>query len=141
MNHSCSQSRYPKSMHGSTNYPAVGRKSASFFIVLLASAVQEHSHWRGAEPKRRQWRMKRGESLVSKEVCRTAEKADDYYEPDRANAVKRDGVRLPYAPLKTLRINILKVFTLQNRSCKCMQILQAYIRTLNKLGSYEFALS
>ena len=55
-------------------------------------------HWRGAEPKRRQWRMKRGGSLVSKGACRTAEKADDYCEPDRASVARRDGVRLPYAP-------------------------------------------
>lgn len=45
-------------------------------------------HWRGAEPKRCRWQMKRGGSLVSKGVCRTAEKADDYCEPDRTNEVK-----------------------------------------------------
>ena len=55
-------------------------------------------HWRGAEPKRRQWRIKRGGSRVSKGVCQAEEKADDNCEPDRANKVKRDGVRLPYAP-------------------------------------------
>ena len=45
-------------------------------------------HWRGAEPKRCRWQMKRGGSLVSKGVCRTTEKADDYCEPDRTNEVK-----------------------------------------------------
>ena len=66
-------------------------------------------HWRGAEPKRRQWRMKRGGSLVSKGVCQTAEKAGDYCEPDRANEVKRDGVRLPYAPPYTRNPNLKPV--------------------------------
>ena len=54
---------------------------------------QTDSNWRGAEPKRRRWRMKRGGSLVSKECCRTAEKTAAYCEPDRASEAQRDGVR------------------------------------------------
>ena len=60
---------------------------------MSASLTEDNAkHWRGAEPKRRQWRMKRGGSLVSKEGCRTAGKADDYCEPDRASEAQRDGV-------------------------------------------------
>ena len=71
-----------------------------FCAHKVVSPLTENNakHWRGAEPKRRQRRMKRGGSLVSKEVCRTAGKADDYCEPDRAREAQRDGVRLPYAP-------------------------------------------
>ena len=59
----------------------------------------------GAE--RRQWRIKRGGSLVSKGGCRPAGKAGDYCEPDRA---QRDGVRLPYAPQENLADQSLQGF-------------------------------
>ena len=46
---------------------------------------------------------------MSKGVCQAEEKADDYCEPDRANKVKRDGVRLPYAPPYTRNPNLKPV--------------------------------
>jgi hypothetical protein len=67
--------------------------------------------------------MKRGGSVVSKEACRTAEKASDYCEPDRASEVMRDGVRLPYAPLKALQIKVCKVFLCSIFQKHSMQIL------------------
>ena len=58
----------------------------------------EHIDW-GAEPKRRQWRMKRGGSVVSKRVLQAAAKQDEYYEPDRASEAQRDLVRVQLSPL------------------------------------------
>ena len=66
-----------------------------FFVSLVATSksvshdVNAFTSW-GAEPKRRQWRMKRGGSVVSKRVLQAAAKQDEYYEPDRASEAQRD---------------------------------------------------
>ena len=70
--------------------PADPLKSTASAALQNGLMFQPHSEstsftsW-GAEPKRRQWRMKRGGSVVSKRVLQAVAKQDEYYEPDRTS--------------------------------------------------------